>query len=296
MNNTKIYDNNCKKDVLENIQLQKTETEYSIGKTLYAASNKGNRLNQEDSVIILEHPRNSQIKLIAVADGLGGRSDGDLASNHTIKKLIEWFEAEKDENIDNIIRNLRNTLSYILLDLEANINASTTLSAAIVLKNKTIIAHIGDSRIYTLKDNELKQQTRDDSDVQYLLELQEIPDKELTRFHKKSNILTTAIAIYPPHYHVKYKVIDNDYDKIIAVTDGVTDCLSTKQIENILISKKNTNIAKEIVNKALATDSYLKDIIKEISPEQQKIIEKDYYKEIKGGQDNTTAAIYVRKR
>lgn len=296
MNNTKIYDNNCKKDVLENIQLQKTETEYSIGKTLYAASNKGNRLNQEDSVIILEHPRNSQIKLIAVADGLGGRSDGDLASNHTIKKLIEWFEAEKDENIDNIIRNLRNTLSYILLDLEANINASTTLSAAIVLKNKTIIAHIGDSRIYTLKDNELKQQTRDDSDVQYLLELKEIPDKELTRFHKKSNILTTAIAIYPSHYHVKYKVIDNDYDKIIAVTDGVTDCLSTKQIENILISKKNTNIAKEIVNKALATDSYLKDIIKEISPEQQKIIEKDYYKEIKGGQDNATAAIYVRKR
>lgn len=296
MNNTKIYDNNCKKDVLENIQLQKTETEYSIGKTLYAASNKGNRLNQEDSVIILEHPRNSQIKLIAVADGLGGRSDGDLASNHTIKKLIEWFEAEKDENIDNIIRNLRNTLSYILLDLEANINASTTLSAAIVLKNKTIIAHIGDSRIYTLKDNELKQQTRDDSDVQYLLELQEIPDKELTRFHKKSNILTTAIAIYPSHYQVKYKVIDNGYDKIIAVTDGVTDCLSTKQIENILISKKNINIAKEIVNKALATDSYLKDIIKEISPEQQKIIEKDYYKEIKGGQDNATAAIYVRKR
>ena len=94
---------------------------------------------------------------------------------------------------------------------------------------------------------------------------------------------------------ITYKIIDNTYDQIIAVTDGVTSSLSAKQLENILINNKSDNIAKQIVDTALITNSYLKDIISELGEEKQKITQEDYISEIKGGIDNTTAAVYIRK-
>ena len=119
-----FYGNNCKKDVLEKTQLEKKEVEYSIGKTLYAASNKGKRLKQEDSVIILEHPKNSEIKLIAVADGIGGHLDGDLASNYAIKRLIEWFEETTEED--------HNDPSKTTIELSANITTYKSIIKKVI--------------------------------------------------------------------------------------------------------------------------------------------------------------------
>ena len=288
MNDFKIYESNCKEEVLSKVQLSKKHTEYSIGQTLFATSDRGRKAYQDDSVIILEHPNNKNIKLLAVADGVGSTIDGNLASNHVIKKLIEWFENIEEIDIYKTKQNLQNMLKYVLKDLRANIHAATTLSAAIVLENKTLIANIGDSRIYTIKNNKLNQRTRDDTQVQDLIEKGTILSKEEARFHKASNILLTAIAFYPEDYHIKYKIINNDYDKLLITTDGVTKCLTTKQIENIINTTNNAEITKKIVKAAIELDSYLENIIKEQS-------EEDYNTVIKGGCDNTTAAVYIRK-
>ncbi len=288
MNDFKIYESNCKEEVLSKVQLSKKHTEYSVGKTLFATSDRGRKAYQDDSVIILEHPNNKNIKLLAVADGVGSTIDGNLASNHVIKKLIEWFENIEEIDIYKTKQNLQNMLKYVLKDLRANIHAATTLSAAIVLENKTLIANIGDSRIYTIKNNKLNQRTRDDTQVQDLIEKGTILSKEEARFHKASNILLTAIAFYPEDYHIKYKIINNDYDKLLITTDGVTKCLTTKQIEKIINTTNNAKITKKIVKAAIELDSYLENIIKEQS-------EEDYNTVIKGGCDNTTAAVYIRK-
>ena len=288
MNDFKIYESNCKEEVLSKVQLSKKHTEYSVGKTLFATSDRGRKAYQDDSVIILEHPNNKNIKLLAVADGVGSTIDGNLASNHVIKKLIEWFENIEEIDIYKTKQNLQNMLKYVLKDLRANIHAATTLSAAIVLENKTLIANIGDSRIYTIKNNKLNQRTRDDTQVQELIEKGTILSKEEARFHKASNILLTAIAFYPEDYHIKYKIINNDYDKLLITTDGVTKCLTTKQIENIINTTNNAEITKKIVKAAIELDSYLESIIKEQS-------EEEYNTVIKGGCDNTTAAVYIRK-
>ena len=302
MNNVKIYKNNCREDVLNKTQLDKKHVEYSVGKILYATSDRGRKAYQDDSVIILEHRSNKNIKLIAVADGVGSSIDGNLASNHVIKKTIEWFEALEEFDVNKVKESLRVMLKYVLNDLRANIYASTTLSAAVVLENKTIIANIGDSRIYTVENNRLNQRTRDDSEVQDLLAKGIILNKEEARFHKTSNILLEAIAFYPEDYHIKYKIINNDYEKLLLTTDGVTKCLSTKQIENIIENSNNEEITNNIVKHAIELDSYLEDTIKEMSEKEQKdfielrkIIEEDYNMVIKGGHDNTTAAVYIRK-
>lgn len=301
MKNLKIYENNCKDDVLSKAQLEKRHTEYNIGKTLFAVSDRGRKIYQDDSVIILEHPKNKDIKLIAVADGVSSRHDSELASNYVIKRLIEWFESINDYNPKEVKDELRLMLNSVLKGLRANIYAATTLSAAVVLKEETIIANIGDSRIYTTNNDELKQITRDDTEVQDLLDDELIVNKELTRFHKKNNILTAAIAFYPDYYLVKCSLIKNDYDKILVLTDGITNCLSTKQIENIIKNSKKEEIVKNLIKSAKILDSILDNEIKELPIEEQiavialQQIDHDYKKVLRGGIDNMSAAVYIRK-
>lgn len=307
MKNLKIYKNNCKEEVLTGIQLQKKHSEYTIGKTLFAASDVGNeRTHQEDSVIIIEHPKNNNIKLIAVADGVGGHSDGDIASNHVIKKVINWFENEdfSNQKTASEIRNkLNKMISSSIYDWKASSNAGTTLALALIGTKKTIIANVGDSRIYTYKDGTLIQETIDDSKVEEEYEKNIIPSRELMRFHNNSNIVTQAIKRGVPPFKINFKLINSDYDKIIAVTDGVSDCLSSEELKNIIENAKEENIAREIVKEALNHNSYLVKTIRDLPENEKKvvlnikeIIEEDYMKIIRGGKDNTTAAVHIKNK
>lgn len=306
MNNTQIYENNCREDIINNIQITKKHSEYSIGQSLYATSDKGKRPYQEDSVIIHVHPQDTAIKLIAVADGVGGNADGDLMSNYILNQLIKWFEntTEEEHNIPiKAKESLDKMLNSSIRELRISPYAASTLSVAVILKEKTLIANIGDSRVYIVKNNSLFQKTKDDSQVEDLYREYVILDKELKRFYHSSNILNAAITSIPSKYKMHYKIISNkNYDKILATSDGVTDCLSTKQIENIIKNSKREEITKNIVKNALILDSLLVEEIKQLPQEKQKsiikmqeIVEEDYIKEIKGGKDNTTVAIYIRK-
>lgn len=305
MKNLKIYSNNCKDDILSKMALKKNHAEYTLGKDLSATIDIGTfRDHQEDSVIILEHPKNKNYKLIGVSDGVGGLYEGDLASNHVAKKLILWFEKldiSFFENTNKLKEEMETMLKNIMEDSETIIGAAT-LAAAIVGKEETLIVNIGDSRIYTYKNGTLTQETEDDSKVQEMYNEESIPSKELMRFHKNSNYITQAIEAYSNRYTPKYKIIKNSkYDRIFAFTDGVTDCLSTKDLENIIRNKKK-DATKEIVNRALNNHSFLWNEIANLPSEEREILyglseimNSDYYHDIPGGKDNASAAEYRKK-
>ena len=306
MENLRIYENICKEEVLNGVQLQKHHSEYSIGKELFAASDIGKfKVNQEDSTIIMVHPNYHDIKLIAVADGLGGHGDGDLASKHIITTVANWFESEikiKHMNTIELKDRLDKVIKLSIYGLEASPYAGTTLSLALIGNNKTIIANVGDSRVYTYTNDNLKQETIDDSYVEEMYQEEVIPHRELMRFHHQSNMLTQAITKRQFGLTPRFKLINSNYDCIIAASDGVTDCLSKEDLRNIIKNSKDSNIAKNIVQKALTTNSFLIDTIKDLTPEERQtvykikeVIKEDYFKKIIGGKDNATAAVYVRK-
>ena len=45
----------------------------------------------EDAATIVKHPRNKNIKMLVVADGMGGKEDGNIASNYIVTSLERWF-------------------------------------------------------------------------------------------------------------------------------------------------------------------------------------------------------------
>lgn len=281
--NLKYYET-CRDIVLDGTQITLQNSSYTLGKSLQGASNVGKiRTNQEDSYLILEHPKNSNIKLLAVADGVGGRAGGEQASNYLLKEIIPFFEMIPEKYLED-----SNCIAQIMEDKLYRINqeivktnlGGTTLSMAIKLQDETIIFNAGDSRVYTYSKKGLKQETKDDSTIQELYDMELIESEDLMRFHRRSNEITNSFGI--PHLEVRTKAIPNSYDQILIASDGVTDCLSKEEIEQTITTSKKDNIANEIVERALETNSYC-DPINRHNP--------NYYSEIKGGKDNTTAVL-----
>ena len=310
ISNTKIYEkviNRCKEDIILGKQIKLMHSEYSLGDTMYATQDVGKRRNnQEDSVIILEHPLNNDFKLLAVSDGVGGNAGGELASSHIVAKLASWFENLNPNlynDIEQVKTSLNNMLPYILKDLEAPKEASATLSAVIIGKDKTLITNIGDSRVYSMKNQKIIQETIDDSIVQKMFETKAIPNKELMRFNRNSNIITNSISKQKESIEPSYSIIKNtSYDRIIAVSDGVTDCISEKELENLMMTKNKEKMTSDIVNYAIQNDSYLKKTIDNLPKKEKrqavKAIKNNpdiYMNKINGGKDNTTIAAYIKK-
>ncbi len=214
------------------------------------------RGNNEDCVITITHPENDNLKLLAVADGVGGRESGEVASNFAIQTLEKWFKNQSQDKINNtsrlskyltqIIRFINN---YLYIVKSNRTGCATTLTCAVINETDTVVANIGDSRAYTVKGKEMEQVTKDDSLVWIYYE-QGALKKEEMRFHKKSTLITKCIG---PDYNTKpdITVLENgSYDGILLFTDGVTDCLSDSKIKQLVHTKKE-NLAHTIIQEAV---------------------------------------------
>lgn len=247
------------------------------------------REKNEDCAITLKHPENKNIKLLAVADGIGGCSKGEFASHFVIKSLEYWFIHEKINTFDSTIsvaQKLYKTIiniNNILYSHEFNKSkCGTTLTCAIVANKDTIIANIGDSRAYAIINNEIKQLTKDDSIVWYYYEQGKLTKDEL-RFHCQNSLITKCIG---HAYNTKptiLKLSNNIYSGLLLFTDGVTDCLSDEKIKFIVDKNNNKDIAQKIINEA-------------VYHKQNDIIPKGIqFNNIKNGKDNASIALYMKK-
>ena len=283
--------NKCREDILRGVQLQKGEVEYSVGRALFAKSIIGKRRKtQEDSVLLLEHPQNKKFKMLLVADGVGGALNGGKASSYATRELALWFEELSQNyyrNPNELLKRLKEKIKNINIEInKENDGRGSTLVCAIVGNEKTLVASAGDSRAYITKDNHIYQVTADDSYVQKLYENGYIESKDDMRFHKKSNYITNSLGADPEKFYINSYFIDNSsYDHLLLLSDGVTDCLSDNQIMAITKKTPRDKIAAALVDKANITNSH-----------RQKTEDDAYYENIWGGKDNTTAAVFTRRK
>lgn len=307
--NTKLHQENinlCREEVLSGKQIRLKHSKYTLGQMTATQDVGKNRSGQEDSVIILEHPKNKDFKLMAVSDGVGGAALGEIASNTIAKNLTIWFENLDPsiyDDVTKIQKDLKPLLKNILKEAPIPEESSATLSAVIIGKTQTLITNLGDSRVYTTKRNQIKQETKDDSYVQELFEHNKIPNKEIMRFHEDSNVITSGINKQGPLKEPNFTIIPNkSYDRIIATSDGAADLISEQTLEKIIKHSKPQEITDNIVNYALNNDSYLEDAVNNLPlREKVKTIETlkhtngVYHQLIKQGKDNTSVVSFAKK-
>ena len=278
----------CYNDIILNRQFYKKQLNYHL-KNICACSDIGKQRNrQEDSILVLENPLDNDIKIIAVADGMGGLSNGGKASNIALLNLAKWFlyDLKCNNNLNNFIDKLKIMINEIDIMIRNNCNGGgTTLSTAIILKNNTIFINIGDSRIYIKNNNNFFQLSKDHSIVWDMYEKGEIINKDDMRFHKKNNLITSRLGCESKRLKIDFNILDNlSYDDIFPFTDGVTDCLSDDVINKIVEDNSHADISRVIVKNAISTNSYNLNL----NPDE-------YYNEIYGGKDNSSAVVFSKK-
>ena len=123
----------------------------------------------------------------------------------------------------------------------------TTLSLVYLLNQKLYYINIGDSRIYGYKD-ELFQISKDDSFVNYLVDIGDISEEE-ARVHPKKNVLTKALGtIHGVEFQVRS--LDANLQFIVLCSDGLSDVVDFDIIAKILESSEG-DYSKKLVQEAL---------------------------------------------
>lgn len=246
--------------------------------------------NNEDFAATIVSPINENYKLLVVCDGLGGENYGEEASMLVGLNLVEWFKSFDFNNLDFgivkklVIKELKEINQKLCKSYKG---AATTLTAALVGENETLIINVGDSRTYYFTDGELFQVTKDDSLVWKLFYRNGKGKykKDELRFLKLNGVITKYIGDI--HYFKinTYMVNNNSYDGLLLLSDGVTDIVSDKRIQEILNEKEYLIFLKELLKEACYCDSeFFEDGTKEGFLKSSTI----------PGRDNATAAMYLK--
>lgn len=212
--------------------------------------------------------------LFIIADGMGGHNAGEVASSCAVEYVGDKLGAElKNKSIpmadvlDKMVDVILEANDYIYNKAAGNENLAgmgTTMVCMVVIDDvKAYIANIGDSRLYLVRNNDIRQVTRDHSFVAELLRTGNITKEEAIN-HPQKNVITRAVG-YSDTLEVDTH-IEEMYsgDIIIMCTDGVTNMLDDDTLKSLVTKDKNINEICE-------------DVIKEVN--------------LKGGVDNSTIII-----
>jgi serine/threonine protein phosphatase PrpC len=204
------------------------------------------RGNNEDSVYA--GPR-----LLAIADGMGGHAAGEVASKIAIGSLQDLDE---DLGIDDLMAELRGAVGEANGQIAAAAARSaelegmgTTLTALRFTARQVGLVHVGDSRAYLLRGDQLSQITHDDTYVQFLVDSGKLTADEAKDHPRKSVILRALTgADVEPDVSIREARAG---DRYLLCTDGLTDVVSAETIGETLRISDVQECADRLVELAL---------------------------------------------
>ncbi|MDR1455237.1 MAG: protein phosphatase 2C domain-containing protein [Tannerella sp.] len=219
----------------------------------YAISERGGRLNNEDSIYPLSELADSEQKLFIVCDGVGGAEKGEIASSLACESLQTFFATflEGDPTKELITKAVQYTEvrfdEYVSQHPEAK-GMATTMTLVYVGESGIIIAHIGDSRVYQFRDGQAIFQTEDHSLVNSLVKLGKITADEAER-HPQKNVITRAIQGTDSPVDAEIKLLTDIHpgDYFLMCTDGVTDCIRQETLSAVFLQAASTESIKNII-------------------------------------------------
>jgi len=194
-------------------------------------------------------------QLYAVCDGMGGERKGEEASHHVAERLLRLSDILNTESdIKTCINAFCDETNRSILQYGQSGHMGTTIVLVCFHENGCEIAHLGDSRVYLLRDKKLTCLTTDHTEVNRLRQLGLISEQE-AKNHPDRNMLHRYLGmqhdelIFSPEYTMYQPQVG---DKLILCSDGLTDMLTDAQIQDTLLSSRTvTTATKNLINSAL---------------------------------------------
>jgi serine/threonine protein phosphatase PrpC len=220
------------------------------------------RKHNEDSLLAAE-----EFGVFVVADGVGGRKAGELASAITVNTFQSYapqLKAVVDAFATDAHRESRNAVLQ-LLDQAANAASrrvyeaatatgrqgmTTTLVAAVIGGGAAFIVHVGDSRAYLVREGQLRQLTEDHSMVNELIRTGAMTREEAATSRYR-NVITRAVGLYPNVRTDTLHVELLDGDRIVLCSDGLSDMVPPAQVLDLLLMPNLTGAVDGLIQQAL---------------------------------------------
>jgi len=195
----------------------------SFGKT-----EKGeDHLENEDAILV-----DYNLKLYAVADGVSLPYGGKEASERAINYLKSYFKGNLKNAVDNVNKKICDE------KIKNPKIGSTTLSACFIKNKSMFVAHVGDSSVFLVSKNKIKELTTPDS---------------------IGNVLLQAIGQLSINIHFYEEGLDKG-NYVIICTDGITDVLNKEEILSITVKHKEPkNIVEALIKETKNRTRLYKD-------------------------------------
>ena len=219
----------------------------------YGESRQGGRSENQDS---FGYADTKYGLLVTVCDGMGGGPGGKTASSIAVKEIIDGvIEANVDEMPYNVLLKAIHRANLALLAaVEENPKLKgmgTTCTALLINEESAIIAHVGDSRVYQLRNGHKVFRTFDHSLVFGLVK-EKVITEEQARLSDQSNIITRALGLDAKlEIDITERAYDNG-DRFMLCTDGIHGTMPEKQL--IGKASKGKNIGQVVDDIATQVD------------------------------------------
>jgi serine/threonine protein phosphatase PrpC len=200
------------------------------------------RQNNEDAFIARQGVGNRFI-IACVIDGVGGYAGGEIAAGIAREAILQRLEKPSGDIISMIIDCFELANERIIQQKQLNkdyaqMSCVSTLALADISNNQFYYAHVGDTRLYLLRDGSLVKISHDQSFVGFLEESGRLSEEEAMN-HPKRNEINKALG-FESHLGKSTDYIETGQspflsgDMLLLCSDGLTDMLSSTEITGIL--------------------------------------------------------------
>jgi len=245
--------------------------------SVYQVSRKGGREKNEDR---MGYCYTRDAGLFALADGMGGHPEGEVASQMALQKLSALFQREARPKLadplkflhDAIIAGHHELLRYAtgraLMD-----TPRTTVVACVLQGNTAYWAHCGDSRLYLVRGDRLVARTRDHS----YSELQETLSQVVPMTDRVNrNVLFTCLGSPgKPVVDTAGPLVVHPGDRVMLCSDGLWGTVDDKTITDLLARHPISDAVPELVERALRAGGSGSDNVTALAVEWEAAAEAD---------------------
>jgi serine/threonine protein phosphatase PrpC len=229
----------------------------------HARTDVGLKRSQNEDALLAQ----GEHGLFVVADGVGGRKAGELASALTVdtfqafaprlREAVERLAAGSDPGSRNdvlaLLDQAANTASarvYDTAETTGRQGMTSTLAAVVVGGGVAFVVHVGDSRVYLLRDGQLQQLTEDHSLVNEMVQAGSISAEEAERSRYR-NVITRAIGLYPNVQADTLAVELLPGDRLLLCSDGLSDLVTGGSLVQLMRLADVTTAVEALVDTAL---------------------------------------------
>jgi PPM family protein phosphatase len=210
----------------------------------------GDRDDNQDRVAIAA---GEQATLLAVVDGMGGHSDGSRAAETALKSLLESFSQTPQPLFDPLgflhlsLSKAHDEVVRMGAALSVDSRPRATTAICLVQEGAAYWAHVGDSRVYLIRQGAVMDRTRDHSHVELLLRDGKITEAEL-QGHPMRNFVECCLGGDPtiPEMTLSGRKLLKSGDVLLLCTDGIWANLSDAEIAAFYRVAEGTNLPPEM--------------------------------------------------